>query len=80
MASTLWFGGYYPVLAQFRHFGLIARPKELKPVNFSDYTEITRRRYEYALGINGRWLINAVTLKLFWQRGNREIMELAVAG
>ena len=30
--------------------------------------------------IDGRWLINAVTLKLFWQRGNRDIMELAVAG
>ena len=28
---------------------------------------------------NGTWLINAVTLKLFWQRGNREIMNLAVA-
>lgn len=30
--------------------------------------------------IGGRWLIDAVTLKLFWQRGNRGIMELAVAG
>ena len=28
----------------------------------------------------GRWLINAVTLKLLWQRGNRDIMELAMAG
>ena len=30
--------------------------------------------------IDGCWLINAVTLKLFWQRGNRDITELAVAG
>lgn len=27
--------------------------------------------------IDGRWTINAVTLKLFWNRGNRHIMELA---
>lgn len=27
--------------------------------------------------LDGRWLIKAVTLKLFWNRGNRHIMELA---
>ena len=27
--------------------------------------------------IDGRWLITAVTLKLFWSRGNRHIMTLA---
>lgn len=55
-------------------------------MNFADHTEITRRRYEIGgyyvdqlSRINDRWLINAVTLKLFWQRGNRNIMELAVA-
>lgn len=26
---------------------------------------------------NGRWLIEAVTLKIFWNRGNRHIMTLA---
>jgi len=44
--------------------------------------------FDYAIGgyytdeltkVEGRWLINAVTLKLFWQRGNRHIMQLAVA-
>jgi SnoaL-like domain len=43
--------------------------------------------FDYAIGgyyvdqlskIDGRWLINAVTLKLFWRRGNRHIMQLAV--
>jgi hypothetical protein len=42
--------------------------------------------YDFALGgyyidrlhkIGGRWQINAVTLKLFWNRGNRHIMDLA---
>ncbi len=28
--------------------------------------------------IDGHWRIHAVTLKLFWQRGNRSIMERAV--
>lgn len=27
--------------------------------------------------LDNRWLINAVTLKLFWNRGNRHIMSLA---
>ena len=27
--------------------------------------------------LDGRWVIEAVTLKLFWQRGNRNIMNLA---
>ena len=27
--------------------------------------------------LEGRWLINGVTLKIFWNRGNRHIMELA---
>ena len=180
MGSTPRFGGYYAFPQRFRHFGAIACPKELEPVNFSDHTEIARRLYEYALGIDtrdyallrsvftdritmdfqdysgqapatldaddwvagcrrlfdgldathhvmtnpiidiqgdaahcrmhmtaehflknergsslyaiggyyvdqlsrtdGRWLINAVTLKLLWQRGNRDIMELAMAG
>ena len=29
--------------------------------------------------VNGKWLINAVTLKIFWNRGNRHIMSLASA-
>ena len=42
--------------------------------------------FDYAIGgyyvdrlqkIDGRWSITAVTLKLFWQRGNRHIMQLA---
>jgi len=42
--------------------------------------------YDYAIGgyyidelikLDGRWTIKAVTLKLFWQRGNRNIMNLA---
>jgi hypothetical protein len=27
--------------------------------------------------VDGRWLINSVTLKIFWNRGNRHIMTLA---
>ena len=27
--------------------------------------------------LNGRWSIKTVTLKLFWQRGNRNIMQIA---
>lgn len=43
--------------------------------------------FDYAIGgyyidklvrLDGRWMINAVTLKLFWQRGNRNIMNLAI--
>lgn len=42
--------------------------------------------FDYAIGgyyidqlvkQDGRWTINAVTLKLFWQRGNKHIMTLA---
>ena len=42
--------------------------------------------FDYAIGgyyidelvrLNNRWIIKAVTLKLFWQRGNRNIMNLA---
>jgi hypothetical protein len=29
--------------------------------------------------VNGKWLINAVTLKILWNRGNRQIMSLASA-
>ena len=44
--------------------------------------------FDYALGgyylddlvkQDGRWLIRGVTLKLFWQRGNKHIMQLASA-
>ncbi len=43
--------------------------------------------FDYAIGgyytdrlskIDGRWTIHAVTLKLFWQRGNRHIMNTAL--
>lgn len=42
--------------------------------------------FDYAIGgyytdqlqrVGNQWLINAVTLTLFWQRGNRHIMQLA---
>mgnify|MGYP006123000129 FL=1 len=29
--------------------------------------------------VNGKWLINAVTLKILWNRGNRHIMSMASA-
>ena len=44
--------------------------------------------FDFALGgyyidqlkkVDGRWLIHAVSLKLFWNRGNRHIMTLAQA-
>jgi hypothetical protein len=29
--------------------------------------------------VNGKWLINTVTLKILWNRGNRHIMSMASA-
>jgi len=42
----------------------------------SDYT-IGGYYIDQLVRANDTWLINAVTLKLFWQRGNRNIMDLA---
>lgn len=42
----------------------------------SDYT-IGGYYIDQLIRSNESWLINSVTLKLFWQRGNRNIMSLA---
>ena len=46
------------------------------PRGASDYT-IGGYYIDQLVRLDNRWTIQAVTLKLFWQRGNRNIMNLA---
>ena len=46
------------------------------PQGASDYT-IGGYYIDQLVRLDNRWTIQAVTLKLFWQRGNRNIMNLA---